>query len=67
MVRFDNKISFLDLLSNGILDFQRSLNPPRNFSKINSFAQNQSKTCWDNLHLLHFNIGKLVNETILSR
>ena len=52
MVRFDNKISFLDLLFNGILDFQRSMNR-KTFSKFSFFAQNQSKTCWDTLDTLY--------------
>ena len=49
MVRFDNKIQFLDLLFNAILDFQRSLNC-ETFSKFNFLAQNQSKTCWNTLY-----------------
>ena len=44
MVRFDNKIWFFNLLFNGILDFQRSMERDI-FSKFNFFAQNQSRYC----------------------
>ena len=50
MVRFDNKIWFLDLLFNCIMIFQRSVER-RAYSKFNFFALNWSKTYWNTLYL----------------
>ena len=50
MVRLHNKIWFLDLLFNWILDFQRSFSR-KTCSKFNFFAQNRSITCWDTLYI----------------